>query len=113
MCHEVTSAVPRRPAIKQECLDYFLMFGERHLNHLPDESVSYYNSERTPADIICRRVRPIHNWKTTSPIRTGSSAGNGSEGRSRLFSERPPDGRHKKSHVWTFRRTEPDVVKCS
>ena len=55
MCREVTSAVPRRPAIKQECLDYFLMFGERHLNHLPDESVSYYNSERAHA---CRHYLP-------------------------------------------------------
>ena len=32
--------------IKQECLDHFLVFGERQLNHIVREYVSYYNSER-------------------------------------------------------------------
>jgi putative transposase len=32
--------------IQQECLDYFIVFGERHMDHLISEMVSYYHEER-------------------------------------------------------------------
>jgi hypothetical protein len=41
--------------LQQGCLDYFVVFGERHMNHLVREMVAYYRESR-PArcDRICR-----------------------------------------------------------
>ena len=33
--------------IKQECLDFFLVFGSRHLDYLISEFVEYYNTTRS------------------------------------------------------------------
>jgi putative transposase len=33
-------------SIKQECLDHFLVFGLRHLDHLSREYLAYYLTER-------------------------------------------------------------------
>jgi putative transposase len=33
-------------SIKQECLDHFIVLGERHLNHLVSEYVHYYHTQR-------------------------------------------------------------------
>ena len=33
-------------AVKQECLDHFVVFGESHLRHLLREYVEHYNEER-------------------------------------------------------------------
>jgi putative transposase len=32
--------------LRQECLDHFVICGERHLHHLVNEFVTYYNAER-------------------------------------------------------------------
>ena len=32
--------------LQQECLDYFIVFGERHMNHLVKEMVAYYHESR-------------------------------------------------------------------
>ncbi len=32
--------------MKQECLDYFIVFGPRHMDHLVSEMTSYYHEER-------------------------------------------------------------------
>jgi putative transposase len=32
--------------IQQECLDHFVVLGERHLNHLVREFVQHYHTER-------------------------------------------------------------------
>jgi putative transposase len=32
--------------VQQECLDYFLVFGERHMNYLVSEMVAYYHASR-------------------------------------------------------------------
>ena len=32
--------------LQQECLDYFVVFGEQHMNHLISEMVTYYHEER-------------------------------------------------------------------
>ncbi len=33
-------------SIKHECLDHFIVFGERHLRYLADEYVDYYHHQR-------------------------------------------------------------------
>ncbi|MCY2994212.1 MAG: hypothetical protein NTY19_41005 [Planctomycetota bacterium] len=35
-----------RQSCRQESLDYFVVFGERHLNHLVHEIVAYYHEAR-------------------------------------------------------------------
>ena len=32
--------------LQQECLDYFIVFGEQHMDHLVSEMVAYYHEER-------------------------------------------------------------------
>ncbi len=32
--------------LQQECIDYFVVFGEQHMDHLVSEMVSYYHEER-------------------------------------------------------------------
>ena len=32
--------------LQQECLDYFIVFGQRHMDHLVSEMVAYYHQER-------------------------------------------------------------------
>jgi putative transposase len=32
--------------VRQECVDYFVVFGERHLNYLLSELVAHYHAER-------------------------------------------------------------------
>jgi len=32
--------------LQQECLDYFVVFGERHMDHLVSEMLAYYREER-------------------------------------------------------------------
>jgi putative transposase len=32
--------------LQQECLDYFVVFGQKHLNHLDSEMVAHYHKER-------------------------------------------------------------------
>ncbi len=43
-------------SIKQECLENFLVFGERHLNYLVREYVRYYNDDR--AHSACGHLPP-------------------------------------------------------
>lgn len=45
--------------LKHECLNHFIVFGERHLAHLVDEFVEYYH-----------RVRPHQGIGNTTPIRS-------------------------------------------
>jgi putative transposase len=33
-------------SIKQECLDYFVVFGQRHLDYLCHEFIEHYHAER-------------------------------------------------------------------
>jgi putative transposase len=32
--------------LQQECLDYFVVFGEKHMDHLVSEMLAYYHQER-------------------------------------------------------------------
>jgi len=42
--------------IKRECLDYFYVFGEKHLEHLINEWVDYYNTVRPHSGWIINRL---------------------------------------------------------
>jgi len=39
-------AETRIRANKQGCLDYFFIFGERHINHLVKEMLAFYHESR-------------------------------------------------------------------
>jgi hypothetical protein len=34
-------------SIRRECLDHVVVFGERHLRHVPSCYIAYYNAART------------------------------------------------------------------
>ncbi len=51
-------------SIKQECLDYFLVFGEQHLNDLVREYVQYFNDDRAHSSRYLLPPRaPTHRRK--------------------------------------------------
>ena len=70
---EVKKAVHRSPnsnafverfiqTLQQECLDYFIVFGEQHMDHLVSEMASYYHEERP------------HQSKDNDPLLPGTPA---------------------------------------
>jgi hypothetical protein len=44
--------------VRTECLDQFLVFGERHLRHLLNEFVTHYHTERYHQGIGGQLIRP-------------------------------------------------------
>ena len=44
--------------IRSECLDHFVIFGERHLWHLLREFVAHYNTERYHQGLGGRLIAP-------------------------------------------------------
>src|SRR5258708_36093479 len=73
--------------IRRECLDHFVVFGERHLRHVLLSYMDYYNGTRTHLSLnkdapISRAAkaagrilcRPILGW-TASPICSGLICG--------------------------------------
>ena len=44
--------------VRNECLDHFLIFGERHLRHLLKEFVSHYHEERYHQALGSQLIRP-------------------------------------------------------
>ena len=52
--------------LKHECLSHFIVFGERHLNHLVDEFVDYYHT-----------VRPHQGIENRTPIQSRDEPGSG------------------------------------
>ncbi|MBS0206579.1 MAG: transposase [Planctomycetes bacterium] len=61
--------------LQQECLDYFMVFGEKHMNHLVSEMVVHYHEERPhqanenapllPAPVRTSKKKP--KWIGTAP----------------------------------------------
>ncbi|MHC4402455.1 MAG: integrase core domain-containing protein, partial [Planctomycetota bacterium] len=51
--------------IRQECLDHFIILGEKHLQYLVRESVSYYNELRPHAS---RGNLPLSMDKPPDPV---------------------------------------------
>ncbi len=60
--------------IKRECLDHFLVFGERHLRYLVREYLTYYNTERAHPTLATRKpwsqqpLRPSRRLKQSSRL---------------------------------------------
>ena len=52
--------------LKHECLNHFIVFGERHLNHLVDEFVDYYH-----------KSRPHQGIENATPIQSRDGPGTG------------------------------------
>ncbi len=52
--------------IKRECLDHFIVFGERHLRYLVREYLDYYNSERAHPTLADGMP-----WRHRTPVLTG------------------------------------------
>ena len=46
-------------SIKQECLDHFVVFGEKHLRHIVSEYVKFHNDERPHQGVGNARLRVI------------------------------------------------------
>lgn len=43
---DARGTVHPKPGVEQEVLDYFIVFGERHMNHLCSEFLAHYHEER-------------------------------------------------------------------
>ena len=65
--------------LQQECLDYFVVFGERHMNHLVSEMVAHYHEERP------------HQAKENNPLIRESSEPQKKKPGGRKESAPPPD----------------------
>lgn len=60
--------------IKRECLNHFVVFGERHLRHLIGEYVSHYNTRR-PHSSMDNMPLEYRSYKTTGQIKCQSKLG--------------------------------------
>jgi putative transposase len=52
--------------IKQECLDHFIFFGERHLRHVIGEFVAHYHEERPHqgvGNVPLTKAEPVEPWR--------------------------------------------------
>lgn len=67
--HQVIPLMPYSPnlnghaerwiqSVKRECLDHFIVFGERHLDYLLEEYAQHYNTERPHS--ACLHLPPSH-----------------------------------------------------
>jgi hypothetical protein len=65
--------------IRTECLDQFVIFGERHLRHLIRELLIHYMTERyhqgIGSQIICRTLPPSNDNATDGAVRCPSRLG--------------------------------------
>ena len=52
-------AEARLGSLKRECLNHFLVFGERHLDHLIREYLAYYHHERPHQSLGNRTIIPL------------------------------------------------------
>ena len=66
-------------AIRTECLDHFVIFGERHLRHLVHEFCAHYDEERfhqgLGGRLIKPRTSPSNDNATVGPIQCRSRLG--------------------------------------
>lgn len=56
-CNPYAERVVR--TVRSECLDHFVIFGERHLRHLLREFVAHYHTERYHQGIGSRLILPL------------------------------------------------------
>ena len=65
--------------IREECLDHFVIFGERHLRHLVREFVAQYQAERfhqgLGGQLVKAAEEPRNDNGVGGPVRWGSRLG--------------------------------------
>jgi hypothetical protein len=61
--------------VRTECLEHFVIFGERHLRHLIKEFVAHYNAERYHQGIGGRLIHPRPSASNVGPIQCHSRLG--------------------------------------
>jgi putative transposase len=54
-------------SIKQECLDYFVVFGQRHMDYLCREFVEYYHAERPHQGLDNELPKAAHKKRKRQP----------------------------------------------
>jgi putative transposase len=54
-------------SIKQECLDYFVVFGQRHMNHLCQEFAEHYHAERPHQGLDNELPKPSRKGRKRQP----------------------------------------------
>jgi putative transposase len=54
-------------SIKQECLDYFVVFGQTHMDHLCKEFVEHYHAERPHQGLDNELLRPDRKKRKRQP----------------------------------------------
>ena len=74
-CNAVTERFIR--TVREECLDHFVIVGERHLRHLLKQFVAHYHAERYHQGLDGRIIRPTALAANDKPG-AGWSAGSGS-----------------------------------
>ena len=61
--------------LKHECLNHFIVFGERHLDHLVGEFVDYYHTARPHQGLENRTPVKSRDGPGSGPIRCESRLG--------------------------------------
>ena len=74
-CNAVTERFIR--TVREECLDHFVIVGERHLRHLLKQFVAHYHTERYHQGLDGRIIRP-------TPLAANDNARGRMERRTRL-----------------------------
>jgi putative transposase len=54
-------------SIKQECLDYFVVLGHKHMDHLCEEFAEYYHAERPHQGLDNEPPKPIGKKRKCQP----------------------------------------------
>ena len=54
-------------SIKQECLDYFVVFGQRHMDHLCQEFLAHYHAERPHQGLDNELLKPRRKKRKRQP----------------------------------------------
>jgi hypothetical protein len=59
--------------LQQECLDYFVVSGERHMDHLVSEMLTHYHEERPHPGAGQRSLAPAPNKPKKAKQKKGQS----------------------------------------
>jgi putative transposase len=54
-------------SIKQECLDYFVVLGQRHMDHLCNQFIEHYHAERPHQGLDNELIKPGRNRRKRQP----------------------------------------------
>jgi hypothetical protein len=96
----------------QECLDWILIWGRRHLERVLDEYLRHYNDERPNRSLDLRPPRAINEGSAVRVARTGTvaSAATASEQRDCQYENSPPRPAPATRSAFAGFRFPPDVI---